>query len=466
MPLSPEPFDVILIGAGQAANPLSRSLSGAGKRVALIERAEIGGSCVNWGCIPTKTMVASARVAYLARRAADYGVHTAEVTVRLDEVRRRKQAIVDQSRTGSERKLEETDGLTLLRGEAAFTGPHAVRVNLRDGSTRELTAPVVVINTGCRPARPDLPGLETVPALDSTSVMELDSVPDHLLILGGGYIALEFGQMYRRFGSRVTIVQRSGQLLAREDPDMADAVADILREDEIEVLLNTRAVRVAAPRPGEVALTVQTPDGERTLLGSHLLVATGRAPNTETLNLSGAGVKVDEKGFVPVNDRLETNVSGVYALGDVNGGPAFTHVSHHDNQILRENLLRGAGRTTRGRLVPYTVFIDPQLGRVGLTEREAREKGPSIRVAKLPMAHVGRAAHMSESRGFVKAVVDAKTDLILGCAALSVEGGEVMSMLQIAMMGGLTYQRLRDDMFAHPTLAEGLNALFARFESE
>lgn len=466
MPLSPEPFDVVLIGAGQAANPLSRTLSAAGRRVALIERAEIGGSCVNWGCIPTKTMVASARVAYLARRAADYGVHTGDVAVRLDEVRQRKRAIVEKSRTGSERKLEKTDGLTLLRGEAAFTGPHTVRVNLRDGGTRELTAPVVVVNTGCRPARPDLPGLDAVPTLDSTSVMELDSVPDHLLVLGGGYIALEFGQMYRRFGSRVTIVQRSGQLLSREDHDVAAAVVDVLREDGVEVLLSTRAVRVTAPRPGEVALAVQTPDGERTLTGSHLLVATGRVPNTDALNLSAAGVKVDERGFVPVDDRLETNVPGVYALGDVNGGPAFTHVSHHDNQILRENLLRGAGRSTRGRLVPYTVFTDPQLGRVGLTEREAREQGRSFRVAKMPMKHVARAVHMSEPRGFVKALVDADTDQILGCAALAVEGGELMAMLQIAMMGGVPYPRLRDDMFAHPTLAEGLNNLFTHFEDE
>lgn len=464
--MAAEAFDAVLIGAGQATNPLSRTLAAAGKRVALIERTEIGGSCVNWGCVPTKVMVASARIAYLARRAAEYGVHTGDVTVRLDQVRLRKQAIVNKSRSGSARKLEQTDGLTLLRGEAVFTGPRSVRVALRGGGSRELTAPVIVINTGCRPARPDLPGLDAVAALDSTSVMELDTVPDHLLVLGGGYVALEFGQMYRRFGSRVTIVQRSAQLLAREDPDVAAAVADVLREDGIEVLLGAHAVRVVAPGPGAVALTVRTAEGEKTLPGSHLLVATGRVPNTESLNLSAAGVRVDAKGFVPVNDVLETNVAGVHALGDVNGGPAFTHVSHHDNQILRENLLRGAGRSTRGRLVPYTVFTDPQLGRVGLSEREAREQGLSVRVAKMPMTHVARAVHVSEPRGFVKAVVDAKTDQILGCAALGVEGGELMAMLQIAMMGSVPYQRLRDDMFAHPTLAEGLNNLFTHFEGE
>jgi len=462
---TPEPFDAVLIGAGQANNPLSRALAAAGRRVALVERGEIGGTCVNRGCTPTKTMAASARVAYLARRAADYGVHVGGVEVRLDEVRRRKQSLVEEFRTGSEEKLAAADGLTLIRGAAAFTGPHAVRVAVRGGA-RHLTAPVVVINTGCRPARPDLPGLDAVPALDSTSVMELGTAPGHLIVLGGGYAGLEFAQMFRRFGSRVTVVHRGDQLLAREDPDVAGAVSDVLREDGVEVLLNTAAERVAAPGPGEVRLTVRSSAGERTLVGSHLLVAAGRVPNTETLGLPAAGVRTDDRGYVPVDEKLETNVPGVYALGDVTGGPAFTHVSHHDNQVLRENLLHNAGRTTRGRLVPYTVFTDPQLGRVGLTEREAREKGLAVRVAKLPMAHVARAVEVAEPRGFLKAVVDARTDLILGCAVLGVEGGEVMAMLQIAMMGRVPYKRLRDDMFAHPTLAEGLNSLFTRFEGE
>ncbi len=459
---SPEPFDAILIGAGQAANPLARSLAHAGWKVALVERAEIGGTCVNWGCTPTKTMVASARVAYLAGRASDFGVHLDGVAVRLHEVHRRKALLVEKFRTGSERKLQETHGLTLLRGEASFTGPAAVAVRVHEGGTRHLTAPKIFINTGCRPKRPDLDGLAAVPALDSTTVMELVDLPEHLIVLGGGYVGLEFAQMFRRFGSRVTLVQSGGQLLSREDADVAAAVGDILREDGIEVLLNTRAVRAAAA-PGTVDLTVRTAAGGRTLAGTHLLLATGRIPNTETLNLAAAGVKLDERGYVPVNERLETNVPGVYALGDVNGGPAFTHVAHHDNQIVRVNLLENGARSTRDRLVPYTVFIDPELGRVGLTEQQARERGLAIKVAKMPMAHAARAVEVDETRGFMKAVIDARTDQILGCAILGIEAGEVMAMLQIAMMGGLPYQRLRDDMFAHPTLAESLNNLFTHF---
>ncbi|MHC5539610.1 mercuric reductase [Singulisphaera rosea] len=460
---APKAFDAVLIGAGQANNPLSRSLARAGRRVALIERGKIGGTCVNTGCTPTKVMAASARVAYLARRAAEYGVHTGEVDVRLDVVRDRTHAIVEKFSSGSEKKLEATEGLELIRGEGSFTGPHTVRVQLTDGGTRELTGEFVVIDTGCRPARPEIPGLDTVPWLDSTGIMQLGAVPEHLLVLGGGYIGAEFAQMFRRFGSRVTLVQKGGQLLPREDVDMAEALAEVLREDGLELILNAKATQVDGGE-GEIRLTVEVNGQGRVLSGSHLLVATGRTPNTETLNLSAAGVRADDRGFIVVDERLQTNVPGVYAPGDVNGGPAFTHVSHHDNQILRENLLHNAGRTTTGRLVPFTVFTDPQFGRVGLTEREARDKGYSVRVARLPMTGVARAIEVGEARGVIKAVVDARTDLILGCAALGIEGGEVMSMVQLAMMGRLVYSRLRDDMFAHPTLAEGLNNLFAHFE--
>jgi pyruvate/2-oxoglutarate dehydrogenase complex dihydrolipoamide dehydrogenase (E3) component len=460
-----EAFDAVLLGAGQANNPLSRSLAKAGRRVALIEKGKIGGTCVNTGCTPTKTMAASARIAYLTRRASEYGVHVSEVQVRLDEVRDRAQAIVEKFSSGSERQLVTTDGLELIRGEGSFTGPRTVRVKLNGGGSRVLTGKLVVIDTGCRPARPEIPGLDTVPWLDSTGIMQLATVPDHLVVLGGGYIGVEFAQMFRRFGSRVTLVQKGVQLLPREDQDMAGSLAEILQEDGLDVVLSAVATRLAG-NDGEVRLSVEVNGRVREVTGSHLLVATGRTPNTDELNLPAAGVLADAKGFIPVNERLETNVPGVYALGDVNGGPAFTHVSHHDNQILRENLLRNAGRTTAGRLVPFTVFTDPQFGRVGLTEREARQQGRSVRIAKLPMTKVARAVEIGEARGVLKAVVDARTDLILGCAALGIEGGELMSMVQLAIMGGLTYQRLRDDMFAHPTLARGLNNLFAHFEGE
>lgn len=454
----PEHYDTIVIGSGQAGGPLASELARAGRKTALLEREHIGGTCVNEGCTPTKTMVASARVAYLARRGADYGVQAGEISLDLRRVRERKRAIVTSFRTSGERQAREA-GVDVIIGQARFSGPKAVAVAL-DGGVRELTADTLVINVGARPSRPELAGLERVPALDSTSIMELDTMPEHLIVLGGGYIGLEFGQMFRRFGSRVTVVQRGAALLAREDDDIADAVADILRQDGVEVLLDTAALRVEPDGDG-VRLLVRTPDGERVLDGTHLLLATGRTPNSDTLKLAAAGIATAKGGFINVNERLETSVAGVYAAGDVKGGPAFTHISYDDFRILRANLLHGQQANTNGRLVPYTVFIDPQLGRVGLSEREAREQGRRVLVAKLPMSHVARALEVDETRGLMKAVVDADSERILGAAVLGIEGGEIASMLQIAMMGNLSYKVLRDGVFSHPTLAEALNNLFA-----
>jgi pyruvate/2-oxoglutarate dehydrogenase complex dihydrolipoamide dehydrogenase (E3) component len=324
-----------------------------------------------------------------------------------------------------------------------------------------LQAGTIVINAGARPSAPPLDGLDTVPALDSTSIMELDAVPEHLLVLGGGYVGLEFGQMFRRFGARVTIVQRGPALLAREDPDVAEAVAGIMREDGIDVLLDADATRVAAGPGGGVRLEVRVGGSARALEGSHLLVAAGRRPNTDGLGLEAAGVETDARGFVKVDERLRTNVPGIYAIGDVNGGPAFTHISYDDFRILRANLLEGGSATTTGRLVPYTVFIDPQLGRVGLGEAEATASGREVRIAKMPMSYVARALEVDEPRGFMKAVVDAGSGQVLGCAVLGLEGGELMAALQVAIMGRLPYTALRDAVFAHPTLAESLNNLFA-----
>jgi pyruvate/2-oxoglutarate dehydrogenase complex dihydrolipoamide dehydrogenase (E3) component len=459
-----EHYDAVVIGAGQGGVPLSRALAQAGRKTALVEREHVGGTCINEGCTPTKTMVASAKVAYFDRRSPDYGIQNGPVSVDMLKVRQRKRDIVESFRSGNERRIEETEGLDLLMGEAYFTGPKELEVRLNDNETLQLTADDIFINVGARPANPPVEGLDSVPTLNSTTIMELDEVPEHLLVLGGGYIGLEFGQMFKRFGSEVTIVQRGPQLLAREDADVAEAVAEVMRDEGIEVLLRTQAQRAEQSDDGKVRLTVHTPDGERVLEGSHLLAAAGRPPNTDTLNLEAAGVETDKRGFVKANERLETNVPGIYAIGDVKGGPAFTHISYDDFRIIKTNLIDGGDASIADRLVPYTVFIDPQLGRVGLSESEAREQDRNIQVAKMPMSYVARALEVDEPRGMMKAVVDADTDQILGCAVLGIEGGEIMAMMQIAMMGKLPYTALRDAVFSHPTLAESLNNLFATLD--
>ncbi len=455
-----EQYDAIIIGVGQAGNPLATALSQAGWKTAVIERRFVGGTCVNDGCTPTKTMIASGRAAYLARRSDDYGVHTGSVTVSLAEVRRRKQAIVDASRSNIHRRLSGLDGVDLIYGEAAFDGPKSLAVTTKEGGMRYLSAGTIFINTGARPSRPEIPGLDTTPSLDSTTIMEVDVIPEHLLILGGGYIGLEFAQLFRRLGSRVTIVQRSGQLIPREDADVAETLTAILREDGIDVLLDTTPVRTGSTPAGGIVMSIRDAHGERQLEGSHLLVATGRAPNTERLNLPATGVECDDKGYIRVDERLATNVEGVYALGDVKGGPAFTHISYDDYRIVRDNLLRKGRRTTKDRMVPYTIFIDPELGRVGLSEKEAQQQGQSVRVASMPMSWVARAGEVGETRGLLKVLVDSQSDEILGCAMLGIAGGEIMSMIEIAMMGRLPYTALHDGVFAHPTLAESLNTLF------
>jgi pyruvate/2-oxoglutarate dehydrogenase complex dihydrolipoamide dehydrogenase (E3) component len=456
-----EDFDAIIIGSGQGGNPLAEALVTAGKKTAMVERGEVGGTCINRGCTPTKTMVASARVAYLARRGADYGVHANTITIDMERVRERKRAIVSSARQSREKRLTTTH-VELIRGEASFTGPRQLRVDLKSGGERWLRAPWIFIDTGTRSARPPIAGLDTIPYLDNDSIMELDQVPQHLLILGGGYIGVEFGQMFRRFGSQVTILQHGAHLLAEEDEDVTAEVAKILREDGIEILLNAHAQEV---KPG-IVLNVSVESRMQTIKGSHLLVATGRTPNTDALKPSAGGVETDEWGFIRTNDRLETTAPGVYAIGDVKGGPQFTHISYDDYRILKANLLDGGQRTTRDRMVPYALFMDPQLGRVGMTENEARKSGRKIRVARMPMTSVARALEVDETRGLMKAVVDAETEEIIGVAVLGIEGGEVMSVLQMAMMGHLKWSVLHDAVLAHPTLAEAVNNLFLHFDDK
>jgi pyruvate/2-oxoglutarate dehydrogenase complex dihydrolipoamide dehydrogenase (E3) component len=459
---APEGYDAILIGSGQGGNPLAGALAAAGKKTALIERQDVGGTCINRGCTPTKTMVASARVAYLARRGADYGVDVGNVAIDLGRVRERKRAIVSSFRGGGEKRLEKAH-VELIRGEASFTGPQQIRVALRSGGERRLTAPQIFINTGTRSAAPPIEGLDTVPYLDNERIMELDQVPEHLVILGGGYIGIEFCQMFRRFGSKVTVIQSGPQLLSGEDPDVAGEVLKILRQDGIEVLLNARTEKITQSS-GAIALTVVAAGQTLTVEGSHLLVATGRVPNTDALNPAAGGVQVDKRGYIQANDRLETSATGVYALGDVKGGPQFTHIAYDDYRILKANLLDGGKRTVRDRMVPYTVFMDPQLGRVGMTEGEARKSGRPIRVARMPMTSVARALEVDETRGLMKAIVDAESEEILGATVLGIEGGEIMAVFQTAMMGRIKFSTLRDAVFAHPTLAESLNNLFFHFD--
>ena len=453
-------YDGIIIGSGQGGNPLALALAAAGWKTALVESTHVGGTCINVGCTPTKTMMASARAAYTARRSSDYGVEAAEIKIDMKKIRQRKRDIVESWRNGSRKRLEDAKNLDLIFGLASFTGPKTIQVQLNEGGVRQLKAKKIFINTGARPTIPAIDGLDDVPFLDSTSIMELGTIPEHLVVLGGGYIGLEFGQMFRRFGSEVTIIQRSGRLLTREDTDVAEEVAKILNGEGIKILLNAIPKNIKGAGNKKIHITLENPDAEKTITCSHLLIATGRRPNSENLNLDSAGIETDDKGYIKVSNRLETNIEGVYALGDVKGGPAFTHISYDDYRIIRANLLNGGNVGIDGRLIPSTIFIDPQLGRIGLSEREAKERGYEFRVARLPMNYIARALEIEETNGFMKAIVENKTGQILGCAILGYEGGEVMNMLQIAMMGKLPYTALRDTAFAHPTMGESLNNLF------
>jgi len=445
--------DAIIIGSGQAGNPLSESLTDQGLKVALIEKAHLGGTCINTGCTPTKTMVASAQVAYYARNAARWGVHTGEVRVDLPKIIARKDAIVQSFRSGHERKVESRDNLHLYRGHARFLGPRQVAVG-----AEVLESERIFINTGTRTDVPRLAGLDQVNYLTNATLMEVRDLPEHLLVLGGGYIGLEFGQMFLRFGSRVTVVHRGSEILTREDSDVAGELLKALEAEGMQFVLNARTTRVTKA-DGRIALSVEAGNRSQTLTGSHLLIATGRRPNTDDLGLDKAGVQTDPRGYIQVNSRLETSVPGVWALGDVKGGPAFTHISYDDYQIVYGNLFEGKTLTTENRLVPYSVFTDPQLGRVGMTEKEARATGRKLKIGKIPMSWVARAIERDETAGLMKLVVDAETDRILGAAILAAEGGELIQILGAVMLAGAPYTLLKGAIYIHPTLAEGFFAL-------
>lgn len=457
-------YEVIVVGGGKGGKTLAVDLGNHGIRTAFIERDVnmVGGTCINLACIPTKSFIASARTAHMARHAGNYGVQTGEVSVDWEAVRHRVEGIVTGMRAMNYKNFTTAPNLDFILGTARFIEPHLVEVRAEGGAVRKLAAEKIFINTGTRPATTDLPGLADIGplALNSESIQHVETLPRHLVILGGSYVALEFAQMFRFLGSEVTVLERGAQLLRREDEDVVEALAAVLNEEGIDIRLNCRAERVE--RDGDGFAVALNENGKASRIsGSHLLLAVGRSPNTEELNLAAVGVETNKRGFVRVNERLETSVSGIWALGDVNGGPQFTHTSLDDYRIVKANVFNNGKRTTSDRLVPFTLFTEPELGRVGLTEKQAREQGLEIRVDKMPVAAIPRAKTMSETRGLIKAIIDAKTERILGCAILSKEAGEMLGAVQMTMIAGLPFTTLRDAVLTHPTMVEGFNSVFA-----
>jgi pyruvate/2-oxoglutarate dehydrogenase complex dihydrolipoamide dehydrogenase (E3) component len=446
-------YDAIVVGSGQAGNPLAFRLADLGWSVALVEEKNLGGTCINVGCTPTKTMVHRAQVAHYARNAARWGVNTSGVKVDLAKIVAQKDEVVLSFRGGEQRRVDERKNIRLYRSHARFVAPHQLQAC---GETIE--SEKIFINTGGRARIPAIPGLRDVPFLTNESIMQLKQVPEHLLILGGGYIGLEFGQMFSRYGSRVTVIHQGPQIVPREDPEIAAELQKALEAEGLEFLLNART-EVVGQKDAVITLSCKIPEGARKITGSHLLVATGRVPNTDDLGLDKAGVATNKDGSIKVNARLETNVPGIWALGDCKGGPAFTHISYNDFQIVYANVVEGKNVGTENRLVPYCVFTDPQLGGVGMTEKEARTKGHRLKIGRCPMSNVARAIERGETAGLMKIVVDASNDRILGSSILASEGGELVQILGAMMLANQPYTLLKGAVYIHPTLAEGFFSL-------
>jgi pyruvate/2-oxoglutarate dehydrogenase complex dihydrolipoamide dehydrogenase (E3) component len=442
-------FDAIVIGTGQAGPPLARELAGQGMRVAIIERHRFGGTCVNTGCIPTKAMIASARAVHQARRGAEFGFSiSGTVRANLMAIVARKNAIVSRSSRGVEKSLRKAEGCTVIQGQARFRGPHAILVG-----EREVTAEKIFINVGGRARVPDMPGLESVPYFDNSSLLDLDLLPEHLIVVGGSYVGLEFAQMFRRFGSRVTVVEKSERILSREDPDVSEAIQKILQAEDIDVRTGAECIRLEDHDRG-VRVDMECEGPERLVDGTHVLLAVGRQPNTDDLGLDRAGIAVNEDGFIEVNDRLETNVSGVWALGDCNGRGAFTHTSYNDYEIVSENVLRGGNRRVTDRILAYAVYVDPPLGRAGMTEADVRQLGRKVCVGTVYMEDVTRAWISGDPAGFMKIFVDAETNTILGASVLGYHGDEVIHSILDVMYAQAPYSVIERAVHIHPTVSE------------
>jgi pyruvate/2-oxoglutarate dehydrogenase complex dihydrolipoamide dehydrogenase (E3) component len=453
-------YDAIIIGSGQGGVPLATNLAGLGWSVALIEKGQLGGSCINYGCTPTKTMVSSAHIAHYARVAPEFGIHTGKVQVNMAEIVARKNEIVESFRSGIEDQVENNPNLTLYRGHGRFTAPHAIEVN-----GEKLTSDKIFINTGTRPRILPIPGLDQVEYLTNRNIMDLKAVPAHLIALGGNYLGLEFGQMFRRLGSDVTVVELGDQIIPREDPEVSESLKEALEGEDMTFHLGAKTTKVAKT-PDGLEIVVEKKDGTtQTLKGTHLLVSIGQVPNSDDLGLEKAGVATDKFGFIQHNGKLETNVPGVWVLGDVKGGAAFTHVSYDDYLVIYDNLVNGKNRTIDSRQIPYALFTDPELGRVGLTEREARAKGYRLKIGSVPMAYVARAIERGETNGLMKIVINADNDRILGATILGPDGGELVQILMALMMADAPWTLFENAMFIHPTLAEGFFALMANVEA-
>jgi len=452
-------FDILIIGSGEAGKYLGWTMAKAGRRTAVVERALIGGSCPNIACLPSKNVIHSAKVAELAGRAAEFGITTGPLKIDMEGVRARKRQMVD-GLVKLHLDLYKASGAELIMGEAHFVAPKTVEVRSKDGAVRILRGDQVFLNLGTRAAIPDVPGLKAANPLTHVEALELDRVPEHLFVLGGGFIGLEMAQAARRLGSKVTMLVRGAQLAASEDPDVAGAILSLFRDEGIEVLLETGLEEVEGVSGQGLRMRIRDAQGYRTVEGSHLLVATGRVPNTQGIGLDKAGVELDAHGYIRVNERLQTAAPGTWAMGDCAGSPHFTHVAFDDFRIVRDNL-NGGDRSTRGRLVPFCMFTDPELARVGMNESEAAKRGIPYRLAKIPMDKVLRTRTLSETRGFLKALVSTESDEILGFTAFGVQAGEVMAVVQTAMLAKMPYTALRDTIFTHPTIAEGLVVLFS-----